>query len=186
MIVLGYCAGLRLGEIVRLTLSDVNLQDGIVEIRETKFYKSRRLSLASSVVQALHDYTGERRTAGAPMAAVSSLFWNQKTNKGYSSRTANALIVEVIRRIGLKPEKGWVGPRVHDLRHSMVHSRMVTWYQQGINPQSRLPYLATYLGHKEISSTLAYLTITPQLLQLASERFRNHSAHVVGLEEVLS
>ena len=186
MFVLGYCAGLRLGEIVGLTLADVNLEAGTLEIRETKFYKSRRLSLAPSVVQALGDYMEERRKAGAAMAATAGLFWNQKTNKGYSSGTANALMVKVIRRAGLKPAQGCVGPRVHDLRHSMVHSRMVIWYQQGINPQSRLPYLATYLGHSEISSTLVYLTITPQLLQLASERFRGHSAHIVRLEEVLS
>jgi hypothetical protein len=63
---------------------------------------------------------------------------------------------------------------------------MLSWYQQGINPQSRLPYLATYLGHSAISSTLVYLTITPQLLQLASERFRKHSAHIVHLEEAIS
>jgi integrase len=186
MLVLGYCVGLRIGEIVRLTLGDVNLPDGIVEIRETKFYKSRRLSLASSVVRALQDYMAERRKVGAPTTASVGLFWNQKTNKGYSSVTANALMVEVIRRAGLKPAQGVVGPRVHDLRHSMVHSRMLTWYQQGINPESRLPYLATYLGHSGISSTLVYLTITPQLLQLASERFRDHSAHIVRLEEALS
>jgi integrase len=186
MFVLGYCVGLRIGEIARLTLGDVNLQDGIIEIRETKFYKSRRLSLAPSVVRALHGYMEERRKAGAPRIATAGLFWNQKTNKGYSSVTANALMVEVIRRVGLKPAKGVVGPRVHDLRHSMVHSRMLTWYQQGINPQSRLPYLATYLGHSEISSTLVYLTVTPALLQLASERFRDHSAKMVSVDEVLS
>ena len=186
MFVLGYCVGLRIGEIGRLTLGDVNLPDGIVEIRETKFYKSRRLSLAPSVVRALRLYMEERRKAGAPMTTTSSLFWNQKTNKGYSSVTANSLMVKVIRCAGLKPACGVVGPRVHDLRHSMVHSRMLTWYQQGINPQSRLPYLATYLGHSEISSTLVYLTTTPQLLQLANERFRNHSAHIVRVAEALS
>jgi integrase/recombinase XerD len=186
MFVLGYCAGLRLGEIVGLTLADVNLEQGTLEIRETKFYKSRRLSLAPSVVQALSEYMEARHKAGAAMTTTADLFWNQKTNKGYSSRTASSLMIEVIRRAGLKPAQGCVGPRVHDLRHSMVHSRMVSWYQQGINPQSRLPYLATYLGHREISSTLVYLTITPQLLQLASERFRHHSGHIVRLEELLS
>ena len=185
MFVLGYCAGLRIGEIARLTVGDVNLEEGIVEVRETKFYKSRRLSLAASVVRALREYMEARRKSGAPMTAATGLFWNQKTNKGYSSVTANALMVAVIRRAGLKPARGWVGPRVHDLRHAMAHSRMLAWYQQGINPQSRLPYLATYLGHKDISSTLVYLTITPQLLQLASERFREHSAHIVRLEEAL-
>jgi integrase/recombinase XerD len=51
---------------------------------------------------------------------------------------------------------------------------MRTWYHEGVNPQPRLPYLATYLGHKDIHSTLVYLTITQDLLQQASERFRLH------------
>jgi hypothetical protein len=56
---------------------------------------------------------------------------------------------------------------------------MLSWYKQGINPQSRLAYLSTYLGHRDINSTLVYLTITPELLQLAGERFRQHAVHVL-------
>jgi integrase len=61
----------------------------------------------------------------------------------------------------------------------MVCNRMEAWYREGINPQSRLPYLATYLGHKDINSTLVYLTITQQLMQHASERFRTNSVAVL-------
>jgi site-specific recombinase XerD len=53
------------------------------------------------------------------------------------------------------------------------------WYEQGINPQSRLQYLATYLGHRDINSTLVYLTITQELLQQANERFRTSEAEVL-------
>jgi len=49
---------------------------------------------------------------------------------------------------------------------------MTQWYHQGINPQSRLVHLATYLGHRDINSTLVYLTITQELLQEANRRFR--------------
>jgi integrase len=59
---------------------------------------------------------------------------------------------------------------------------MVAWYREGINPQSRLPYLATYLGHKDINSTLVYLTITQELQQLANERFRQYGASTVYAE----
>ena len=41
-----------------------------------------------------------------------------------------------------------------------------------INPQDKLPFLATYLGHRDIHSTLVYITVTQDLLQQASERFR--------------
>ena len=51
--------------------------------------------------------------------------------------------------------------------------------ERAVNPQSRLPYLATYLGHKDINSTLVYLTITQELLQHASERFRQYGAFAV-------
>jgi integrase/recombinase XerD len=184
MFVLGYCAGLRLGEMVRPTLADVNLREGTLEVRETKFFKSRRLSLTPSVVQAMRDFLVERRKAGAPSTPTAALFWNHKTSQGYSLVTAQALMTNVLRRAGLKAARGRVGPRVHDLRHSMVHDRMLSWYQQGINPQSRLAHLATHLGHKGINSTLAYLTISPQLKQLASERSRQQAAHVI--QEALS
>ncbi len=60
------------------------------------------------------------------------------------------------------------------------------WYEQGINPQSRLPYLAAYLGHRDIHSTLVYLTITQELLQHANERFRTSEAEVLQVIQRIS
>jgi integrase len=71
-------------------------------------------------------------------------------------------------------------PRIHDLRHAFVVNRMLAWYRNGVNPQPLLPYLATYLGHKDVNSTLIYLTITQELLQQAGERFRAAGAVVLG------
>lgn len=179
MVVLAACAGLRLGEIARLTVGDVHVDDGTIEIRETKFFKSRRLPLAPSVTAALNAYLDARQQAGAPTQASAGLFWHQQKGGRYSRVMIEKLIVRVLRRSGLKPARGKAGPRVHDLRHAFVVRRMLTWYQEGINPQARLPYLATYLGHKDVHSTLVYLTITQELLQHASERFRQHSGPVL-------
>jgi integrase len=157
----------------------VDLDDGTIEIRETKFFKSRRLPLAPSVVAAVRTYLDARRRAGAGMDASAGLFWHQQCAGRYSRVMIEKLLVRVLRRAGLKPAHGRAGPRVHDLRHAFVVHRMLAWYRAGINPQSRLPYLATYLGHKDINSTLVYLTITQELLQQASERFRQHSRRVL-------
>lgn len=175
MAIFAYCAGLRLGEIVALTMGDTNLEDGTIEIRETKFFKHRRLPLADSVIAAVKDYLVARQQAGAPANSASALFWNRRLGQGYSKGGVSILLVELMRRAGLKPPSGPVGPRIHDLRHTMVGHRMRDWYREGINAQSKLPYLATYLGHKDIASTLVYLNITPELLHEASERFRNNS-----------
>jgi integrase len=165
MLVLAYCAGLRMGEITRLEVRDVSLERGTLEIRDTKYFKSRRLPLRPTVVAALAAFLEARRRCGRSTGRGASLF-------GYAYLSAEALLRRIIHAAGLKPEHGRGGARVHDLRHTFVVHRMLEWYRRGINPQSRLPYLATYLGHRDIHSTLVYLTITQELLGLAGERFR--------------
>ena len=93
----------------------------------------------------------------------------------YAKVTIQQLITKIMRRAGLKPVRGFQGPRVHDVRHSFVAHRMLSWYRSGVETQARLPYLATYLGHKDIRSTLVYLTATEDLLHRASERFKQYS-----------
>jgi integrase len=183
MLMLAYCAGLRGGEIARLKLGDIDVQEGTIEIRETKFFKHRRLPLAPSVMSALTRYLSLRERAAAPMNPDSPLFWSPQRNRGYTVRGMRHVLTDVLRRAGVKPMRGAIGPRIHDLRHTMVAHRMRDWYKSGVDPQSRLPYLATYLGHKDIRSTLVYLHITPELLQQAGERFRKRGAAAVRATE---
>ena len=116
MLTLSYCAALRLGEIVHLNIGDVQLNDETIEIRDAKFFKSRRLPLSSSVMAALKYYLAARQGAGAPNDPLSGLFWQQRTAGRYSYVAAGQLLRRVLRRAGLKPGKGRTGPRVHDLR----------------------------------------------------------------------
>ena len=185
MLVLAYCAGLRLGEIVRLNVGDFDVDNGTIDIRLSKFFKSRRLPLSNSVAAALQAYLVARKQAGAATSPDSAFFWHQQAAGRYSIVRAGSMLTAVMRRAQLKPvalprsSPGRVGPRIHDLRHSFVVNRMLVWYKEGINPQPHLPYLATYLGHRDINSTLVYLTITQELLQGASERFRARGARVL-------
>jgi len=176
MLTLACCAGLRLGEIAGLTLADVDREERLIEIRNTKFFKSRRLPLATGAMQVLERYLEARHTARAPGAPEAPLWWSELRRKGYSYGQIQKILTRVIRRAGLKTAGGRRGPHVHDLRHTFVAQRMLKWYRDGIDPQSRLPHLATYLGHKDIHSTLIYLNITPELLQQASERYRRRGA----------
>mgnify|MGYP000205538756 FL=1 len=172
MILLAYCAGLRRSEIARLDLGDVDLRSGTITIRETKFYKTRILPLSGSVMVELRAYLEARRCAGAPQDPQSGLFWQDHCKGHHTPETVTTMITNVMRRAGFKPASGRTGPRVHDLRHSMVVNRILQWYRIGINPQDRLHFLSTYLGHRDINSTLIYITVTQDLLQEASERFR--------------
>ncbi len=177
MLALAYCAGLRLSEFVGLQLRDLDLTSQCIEIHDTKFFKSRRLPLSATAMTALRDYLDARVKAGAPVDPEAPLFWHEKG--AYSYVTAGSHLRRLIRVAGLRKASGRKGPRIHDLRHTFVVHRMTMWYEQGINPQSRLPYLAAYLGHRNIHSTLVYLTITQELLQHANQRFRTAEAEVL-------
>jgi len=118
MLVLTYCAGLRLGELARLNLADIDLQVGTITVRETKFFKSRILPLADSALSALREYLEARRKAKGPQSPESGLFWHDQGNARYTSHAIAGCLVDVLRSAGLKPAKGKTGPRIHDLRHS--------------------------------------------------------------------
>jgi integrase len=124
MLVLAYCAGLRIGEIVRLNLGDFDIDDRTVEIRGTKFFKSRRLPLSDSVVAALQSYLRARKEAGASMAPDAALFWHQQAGGRYSRDRAGKLLARVLRQAKLKPAPGRTGPRVHDLRQNAESGKM--------------------------------------------------------------
>lgn len=183
MLVLAYCCGLRLGEVARLDLGDVDLTAGTITIRETKFFKSRILPLADSALAALSEYLMLRRKAKAPQSVDSGLFWHDQGNARYTSHAIACYLVDILRRAGIKPAKGKTGPRIHDLRHSFVVNRILEWYRAGINPQDKLPFLSTYLGHRDIHSTLVYITVTQDLLEQANERFRRFGAHCLAVSD---
>ena len=70
--------------------------------------------------------------------------------------------------------KGSPGPRIHDLRHAFACQRLLEWYRQGRDVNALLPALATYMGHTCISYTQTYLHATPELMQVATERFHHN------------
>jgi len=64
----------------------------------------------------------------------------------------------------------------------MVVNRILEWYRTGVNPQERLRFLSTYMGHRDINSTLVYITVTRDLLHEANERFRAIGIRCLNLE----
>jgi integrase len=61
-------------------------------------------------------------------------------------------------------------PRIHDLRHTFAVRTLLDWYRAGENVEARVPWLSTYLGHRDPRSTYWYLSAAPELLALAAGR----------------
>jgi site-specific recombinase XerD len=166
-----YGTGMRVGEALRLRMGDIDLDQGVITIRGTKFYKSRLVPIGSDVVQVLRKY----------LAAPGR--WNQHYRPLFQSRQHQRLGHSVIdanfRRLRTvagvrRSDASARQPRLHDLRHTFAVHRLTEWYKTGANVQVLLPSLSTYLGHVDLHSTQCYLTMTPELLTEANRRFQNY------------
>jgi site-specific recombinase XerD len=164
--------GLRPGEALALNRSDVDLQQGILAIRQTKFGKSRFVPIEDSTRAALAQYT-EQRDAFCP-ARRSDAFLVSEQGTRLQGCTARRTFAKLSCSIGLrKPAPGrriGRGPRLQDLRHTFATRRLLEWYRSAPDVGRELPKLATYLGHVEVGLTYWYIEAVPELLQLATER----------------
>lgn len=166
MVGLAATTGLRIGEVVRLDKTDVDLKTGVMLVRRTKFGKDRMVPLHPSTLEVLRNYASTR-DAAFPGLDCPAFFINMARRR-YVVNTLQLLFWELTRRIGIRGPKGH-GPSFHDLRHSFAVRRVVTWYREGVDPQIKLPALATYMGHVDYTNTAYYLTATSELLELAAE-----------------
>ena len=159
--------GLRVGEAINLDRSDVDWDDGVLLIRESKFGKSRLVPLHSSTLRALAEYA-ELREELQPRPNAPSFFVSLTRN-----RLIYAVVSPTFRRL---VDTAGVGadapspPRLHDLRHTFAVRTLLGWYRSDDNVQAKIPALSTYLGHREPASTYWYLSAAPELLALAAAR----------------
>lgn len=167
-----YGLGLRVGEVRRLQVRDVDRRRELLVIRQTKFAKSRLVPHGPAMARELYDYLGQRARFGgdAPEAPVFSVQRNARDRP-----LGRGAIGQVFRRLlpllDLEPGPGTDQPRVHDLRHSFAVGTLLDWYRQGLDPAARLLHLSTFMGHVQPQSTAVYLTITEELLAAANDRF---------------
>ena len=182
--VLLYTAGLRRGELLRLQLGDVNAQDAVLRIRESKFHKSRWVPLSKEAGVELRIYLrGRQQQWGVSAPTQPLLCHGVRHCHDYTGTGLSAGLQELVDSANVR---GWDGrrPRVHDFRHSFAVQCLLRWYRQGADVQSNLPKLAMYMGHVSIVSTAYYLRWIPELAQAASDRFESSFGNLISGEVV--
>ncbi len=157
--------GMRANEALRLDRDDVDLVNGVLTVRDTKFGKSRYVPLHPSTQRALQRYAA-RRDRCCPNPATSSFFVSDRGTR-LTEWCVRWTFVKLSHEIGLRGPNESRGPRLHDLRHRLAIDTLLRWYRSGVDVGRHLPELSTYLGHAHITDTYWYLTATPELLRYA-------------------
>lgn len=149
------CCGLRVSEVVNLRLSDVDLAQGILLIRESKNDKQRYVPLSEPLRQLYLKYDAMVHEHSAPDAYY---FPNARNNAHCTGAIYNRFR-EVLWHCGIEHKGRGYGPRVHDFRHTFAVRCMQKFERNQKDIMLSLPYLSVYLGHYDMSKTQKYLRL---------------------------
>jgi integrase len=161
--------GIRLGEALNLLPQDVDLAEGILTIRRTKFDKSRLVPLHPSTREVLARYAKLRDETYARRGRPVTYFFAAIHGTRLNNSGVNLVFRDLSRQIGLRRRGERHGPRLHDFRHRFAVETLLRWYRSGEAVTRRMPVLSTYLGHGNVSGTYWYLSNTPELMASAGE-----------------
>jgi integrase/recombinase XerD len=153
-----YGCGFRVSEVLKLQVRDVDLNQGIITVRQGKFRKDRLVPPALPLVNRLRKYAAhfENRPPNA-------IFFPAPSGRPFSLYTVYRLFRQLLLQCGISHGGRGKGPRIHDARHLFAVRALRRWYQDGADLDAKLPLLATYLGHVNLSETQHYLHLTAEL-----------------------
>lgn len=160
MVKLLYCCGLRPAEARRLSVDDVDLERGRLNIMESKQHRSRIVMTADDVTEMLSSCN----------AFVSSVmpervpFFPNSEGGFYGKRGLEKTFRQVLKKAGITGT-GRRPPRLYDFRHTYATHRLFQWMREGKDLNAMLPYLSAYMGHAQLSDTYYYIHLVPGLME---------------------
>ena len=179
LIALLACTGLRINEALGLGVDDVDLDGGVLTIRQTKFRKSRLVPLHATALAPLRDYAADRDRRHRRPPDTTFFVSDLGLRLPYS--TVRQTFHRLLRRaLPTAASTGRARPRLHDLRHTFACRRLMAWYREGTDVNRAIDQLSAYLGHAKVTDTYWYLTGVPELLTLAVSRFEAFSTPASG------
>jgi integrase/recombinase XerD len=154
-----YCCGLRPNEIRNIKCCDINLDTGILYIRETKIHKDRTIVISKDMVDLCNKYDTRIKFVYIDRRYF---FQNPKGNP-YTAGWIQNLFWKCWDIAGISDFHG-SRPRVSDFRHNYATQTLQKWMDEGKDLYVCLPYLSAYMGHSNFSETAYYIHLLPERL----------------------
>lgn len=148
-----YSTGMRTNEARWLERSDVNLNDGVIEINRSKGLDQHRVALHPSMTALLRQYD----ELMANIMPNRKHFFPDKNDNAHRPNWADYHFRQVWHEISDEPA------RIYDLRSHYAVQNVTRWKGLGYEIHQKLLYLSRSMGHKELSSTYGYFNLTPNL-----------------------
>lgn len=162
---LTYTCGLRPNEGRLLKRSEMDLGTGEIRIVNTKWHKSRTIVMSDDMCAAARAYAAMRDAAFPD----NGYFFPKPDGSPYTAAWMGGKFRKFFARSQKNEPPELLPPvRVYDLRHRFATANLNRWLDEGVDIRSRLPYLQSYMGHKELAATAYYIHLLPENLVKSS------------------
>lgn len=156
-----YSTGIRISEAKNLKNKDVNLENGFINIKDSKNGKERIIPIDESLITLSKEYLLYKNFIPFDRGNSNNFFINLSGNK--CGPAINIWFKKCLEIVGIKCVGKNQNPRIHDLRHTFAVTSLARMADSGIDLYASLPILSTYLGHQSISATNHYVRLTSSL-----------------------
>lgn len=164
-----WVTGLRTSELISLTVDDVDLENGIIIVRHSKFSKDRYVPITEDTVWHLKEYrkTVVRKLGNVPTAKSFFITTDGRSLNVRSLEYDFSLIRDVVD----PGDSDYKHVRLYDFRHTLATRTIQKWMEAGEDPYEKLFLLSTFMGHVHPEDTYWYISSTPELLDLAVQQY---------------
>lgn len=170
-----YSCGLRVSEAVGLFCKDVDLEKGILTIREAKNGRDRLIPVAESLLDLLQRY----RSDIIPWATDDDYFFMAPDRTILSPNTVYGRFRRILWDAGIPYGGKGNGPRLHDMRHTFAVHTLQQWVKSGEDLTAMLPVLSVFMGHADLRATSRYLRLTAEVYPDVVRQVEDTCAHVI-------
>jgi integrase/recombinase XerD len=139
LLMTAYSAGLRVSELVRLKIQDIDSKRMLLHIREGKGGKDRMVPLSQKLLLTLRQYVASFKPK--------EYLFEGETGGPYGTRTAQEVLQEAKGKAGINKKGG-----IHLLRHSYATHLL----EAGTD----IRYIQAFLGHNSLKTTMLYTHVS--------------------------
>lgn len=174
-----YACGTRVGETLSIKAKDVDLESGIILLRESKNGKERLIPVSDSLHKILKTYASKCLY----LKNDDDYFFAHIDRRRVDEQRIYWIHRKALEYAGIPYVGNGKGPRVHDWRHTMAVMSLEQFLKKGADLYNVLPILKTYLGHTNIASTERYVHLVQQNYDNVLDKTIKTERTILGEEE---
>ena len=170
-----YGCGLRISEALNLKLKDVDLENGIISVYESKNDNDRLVPISEKLKTLMLEYT---RKMHKDSDHTDYFFYLKNSKTPIIKSTLRFSFTRIMKFACIEKNKT-INPRIHDFRHTFAVNCLKKFIKENKDLTVYLPILKTYMGHSKFISTEYYLKLTNDMYPDILDKFNSYIGNAI-------